>query len=74
MRVLQSRALSLADEVQSVLKWLKSHSTKATRDGMARYAIPSDKAYGVAMRDIKALGKKLGRNQKLAAALGLIMT
>ena len=48
MRVLQSRALSLADEVQSVLKWLKSHSTKATRDGMARVAIPSDKAYGVA--------------------------
>ncbi len=61
--------LPVADEVQSALKWLKSHSTKATLDGMARYAIASDKAYGVAMRDIKALGKKLGRNQKLAAAL-----
>jgi len=28
---------------------------------MTRYAIPSDKAIGVAMRDIKALGKTLGR-------------
>ena len=36
---------------------------------MARYAIPSDHAYGVAMKDIKALGKTLGRNHALAAAL-----
>ena len=56
-------------EVDSALKWLKSHSNKATRDGMARYAIPSDNALGVAMKDIKALGTKLGRNQELAAAL-----
>jgi 3-methyladenine DNA glycosylase AlkD len=52
-----------------MLKWLKSHSTKATLAGMARYAIPSDHALGVAMRDIKALGKKLGHNQELAIAL-----
>jgi 3-methyladenine DNA glycosylase AlkD len=56
-------------EVESALAWLKRHSSKATRDGMARYAIPSDKALGVAMRDIKALGKKIGRNHQLAAAL-----
>jgi len=36
---------------------------------MARYAIPSDHAYGVAMKDIKALGKVLGTNQALAVAL-----
>lgn len=60
---------SLDADVRSALSWLKSHSTKATRDGMARYAIPSDNAYGVAMKDMKALGKKLGRNHELAAAL-----
>jgi 3-methyladenine DNA glycosylase AlkD len=59
----------LDDDVQSALKWLKSHSSKATRDGMSRYAIPADNALGVAMKDIKALGTKLGRNQDLAAAL-----
>lgn len=59
----------LDDQVQFALDWLKNHSTKATRDGMARYAIPSDNALGVAMRDIKALGHKLGHNQELAAAL-----
>jgi len=60
---------SLPDQVESALLWLKRHSTKATLEGMARYAIPSDHAYGVAMKDIKALGKTLGRNQPLAVAL-----
>jgi 3-methyladenine DNA glycosylase AlkD len=60
---------SIDEEVQIALEWLKSHATRATFDGMARYAIPSDEAYGVAMKDIKALGKKLGRNHELAIAL-----
>jgi 3-methyladenine DNA glycosylase AlkD len=60
---------SLEDQVQSALAWLKSHSTKATLLGMARYAIPSEHAYGVAMKDIKGLGAKLGRNHPLAKAL-----
>ena len=60
---------SLDADVHAAMKWLKSHSTKATREGMARYAIPSDNALGVAMKDIKALGTKLGRDQELAEAL-----
>src|SRR5918995_2139776 len=59
----------LEDQVQFALTWLKRHSTRATLEGMARYSIPSDHAYGVAMKDIKALGKTLGRNQPLAIAL-----
>lgn len=60
---------SIDDQVRSALAWLKRHSTKATLEGMARYAIPSDHAYGVAMKDIKALGTALGRNHALAIAL-----
>ena len=56
-------------QVESALRWLKRHSTKKTREGMARYAIPSDHAYGVTMKDIKTLGQTLGRNHALAAAL-----
>jgi len=62
-------ARSISDEVQSALASLKMQCTKANLDGMARYGIPSDNALGVAMRDIKALGKKLGRNHRLAVAL-----
>ena len=57
------------DQVAFALTWLQRHRTKATLEGMARYAIPSDRAYGVAMRDIKALGTLLGRNQSLAVRL-----
>jgi 3-methyladenine DNA glycosylase AlkD len=60
---------SVQEQVDFALTWLKRHGSKATLDGMARYAIPSDHAYGVAMKDIKALGKLLGRNQPLALAL-----
>lgn len=55
--------------VEHAIEWLKTHSTPATLEGMARYAIPSDHALGVAMRDIKSFGKQLGRNQELAVAL-----
>jgi 3-methyladenine DNA glycosylase AlkD len=60
---------SLEDEVESALTWLKRHSSKRNRDGMARYAIPSDNALGVSVADIRVLGKRLGRNHELAAAL-----
>jgi 3-methyladenine DNA glycosylase AlkD len=59
----------VAEEVETALAWLKRHGTKATREGMARYAIPSEKAFGVSMRDIQVLAKQLGRNHELAAAL-----
>lgn len=56
-------------KVQEALAWLTRKSSRAIRDGMSRYAIPSANALGVAMRDIKALGRQLGSNQELAAAL-----
>jgi len=60
---------SLDDELQSVPTWLGRRSTKRTREGMARYGIPSDNALGVSVADIRLLAKRLGRNHELAAAL-----
>src|SRR5688500_15680961 len=60
---------SIDQQVRWVLAWLKAHATTATLDGMVRYAIPSERAFGVAMKDMKALGKLLGRNHALALAL-----
>lgn len=48
---------------------LERLGTKKTRDGMARYAIPSDNAFGVPVGKIRDLGKRLGRNHELAEAL-----
>ena len=55
--------------VDAALAWLRKHSQKSVRDGMLRYAIPSDRALGVRMNDIQKLGKQLGRDHALALAL-----
>jgi 3-methyladenine DNA glycosylase AlkD len=61
------RALEI--EVEGVVASLKRVATKKTRDGMARYGIPSDKAFGVPVGKIQQLAKRLGRNHDLAIAL-----
>jgi 3-methyladenine DNA glycosylase AlkD len=48
---------------------LKKRASKKTKDGMARYAIPSDKAFGVPVGQIRALGKSFGRSHELAQTL-----
>lgn len=51
------------------IRWLKQHGTKRTLDGMARYGIPSTKAFGVTVGELKAHAKKIGKNHTLAQAL-----
>jgi 3-methyladenine DNA glycosylase AlkD len=60
---------ALEDDVEAVLAWLERTGTKANREGMARYAIPSDKAFGVSVGALRQHAKRLGRNHELAAAL-----
>ncbi len=62
-------AKAALEEIEAVLASLKRSATKATLAGMARYAIPSDKAFGVSVGDIQKLARRLGRNHQLAAAL-----
>jgi 3-methyladenine DNA glycosylase AlkD len=56
-------------DVESVLVALRKRSRKRVRNGMARYAIPSDNALGVSVADIRAVAKRIGRNHPLALAL-----
>jgi 3-methyladenine DNA glycosylase AlkD len=55
--------------VQAVLAWLERTGTAETRAGMARYAIPSHRAYGVTVGELKKEAKRLGRDHELALAL-----
>ena len=55
--------------VEAAIDQLKRVATKATRDGMARFGIPNDKALGVTVGDIRKIAKELGRNHDLALAL-----
>ena len=55
--------------VEATLTWLKQRGSKKVRDGMARYAIPSDRAFGVPVGVLRARGKQLGPDHALAEAL-----
>src|SRR5262245_40224266 len=56
-------------EVARTLAWLKRRGTRANRLGMARYAIVSDKAFGVSVGDLRRWGNSLGRDHDLAKEL-----
>jgi 3-methyladenine DNA glycosylase AlkD len=56
-------------DVDAVVVLLKRSGTKAVCDGMARYGIPSDKAFGVSVGELQKLAKRIGRRHDLAAAL-----
>ena len=54
---------------KDALDWLERHGSRSGLEGMARFNIRADKAFGVPMRQIQALAKQLGRDHDLAAAL-----
>ena len=59
----------VAAQLADVMKWFEVSASKRTRDGMARFAIPADKAYGIAVGSLRQKAKGLGRNHELALAL-----
>ncbi len=63
--------MSAADpRVGEALAWLERRGSKRVRDDMVkRYGIVTPKAFGVPMRQIQELAKRLGRDHALAAAL-----
>lgn len=52
-----------------VLAWLKKQGTRRTVEGMARYGIVAERAFGVTVGTLRQLQKKLGRDQALSIAL-----
>src|SRR5687768_14122195 len=63
--------MSAKKRAKEAVLWLKKKGNRATRDGMARYAIPSHDAFGVSVGTLRSYAKKLGRDHDLAEALWL---
>lgn len=56
-------------EVQRALRSLERMATQHDRDNLARFAITTDRAFGVSVAKIRKLAKELGRDHDLAAGL-----
>ena len=55
--------------VKDVLAWLERTGTRRTVEGMARYGLPSDRAFGVPVGVMQKEAKRIGRDHALAEAL-----
>ena len=56
-------------DVDEVLKWLERRGTRRTVEGMARYGIEAQRAFGVPMATLLSLAKRLGKDHALSLAL-----
>lgn len=56
-------------DAEAALAALKRRARKATLASMARFAIHSDHALGVAMKDIQLVARQIGRDRPLAGSL-----
>jgi 3-methyladenine DNA glycosylase AlkD len=61
--------MSKRTSVAEAMRWLEQHATKKTRDGMARFGIPSTSALGVTVGDMRRYAKTIGRDHALAERL-----
>ncbi|MGO1003226.1 DNA alkylation repair protein [Lysobacter sp. CA196] len=59
----------LAERLADALAQLRAASSASHRAGLARYAIPTERAFGVPMASIQAIAKRCGRDRELAEAL-----
>jgi len=65
-KAMAKRTTPSADDVVAKLRRMGNQSV---REGMARFAIPSENAFGVAVGEMRKYAKELGRNHELAAEL-----
>jgi 3-methyladenine DNA glycosylase AlkD len=56
-------------EYEQVMKKLKSMENRKNKEGMARFGIKTDKAYGISLYELRPLARKIGKDHKLAQKL-----
>lgn len=61
--------LSKDSTVQDILDWLVNRRSEKNREGMARYGIDTERAFGVPNADLRPLARKIGRNHVRALEL-----
>jgi 3-methyladenine DNA glycosylase AlkD len=64
-----SRPKTAATTATQAVNWLKARGNPAFREGLARYGLPTEKAFGVSVATIKQYAKTLGHDHDLAVAL-----
>ena len=62
-------ARTVKTAADTAVAWLRAQGDPAFKAGLARYGLPTDRAFGVSVATIKQYARSLGRDHALAAAL-----
>jgi 3-methyladenine DNA glycosylase AlkD len=62
-------ASNLSNRTKQILTHLKSLGNPTAAEGMARYGINTEHAYGVSIPNLRKIARKIGKNRPLAEAL-----
>jgi 3-methyladenine DNA glycosylase AlkD len=65
----RAKATAVEHDPAQVLDRLRRMGKKTYKDGMARFAIPTDNAVGIPVGEIRKFAKRLGKSHALAAKL-----
>jgi 3-methyladenine DNA glycosylase AlkD len=55
--------------VEDIVAFLRSNQNEVNREGMSRFGITVDRAFGISMVDLRSLAKKIGKDHQLALDL-----
>ncbi|MCB9654306.1 MAG: DNA alkylation repair protein [Deltaproteobacteria bacterium] len=69
MRTKSERYTSRRKDVRAILTELSAMGSERNREGMARFGIAVDNAFGVSTPDLRAMAKRIGPDHDLALAL-----
>jgi len=64
-----AKSTTVESQARAAVASLRRLAKKEIRDGMARYGLPCDNAFGVSVGNIQTLAKQFGRDHELALAL-----
>lgn len=56
-------------QYDDILAWLKSLANPKAVEGMARYGIATERAYGVSIPDLRKIAREVGKDHGLAQRL-----
>jgi 3-methyladenine DNA glycosylase AlkD len=56
-------------KAEEVVSYLEKNQSRVNREGMSRYGIKVDRAFGISMVDLRALAKSIGKDHQLALDL-----
>ncbi len=59
----------MEETIHDIISWFRKNKNRKNREGLSRFGIVSENAFGIPIPKLRALAKKIGKNHELALEL-----